>query len=118
MKKLSKYLIFNALKILLVTEMVGLIMFMTIEFFEHMEDFTSSTNTFFISGAYLLLRMPFYINFILPFAFLISMLVLLILMIRHNEIITLRTSGISTGITNETLYCLVPYACRFLLCAF
>ncbi len=45
---------------------------------------------------YLLLMSPSYIHLILPFSFLISILILLILMVRGNEMIIARTSGIST----------------------
>jgi hypothetical protein len=41
LKRLSRYLISNVLKILLITEFAGLVMFITIEFFEHMDIFTS-----------------------------------------------------------------------------
>ncbi len=71
-------------------------MFINIEFFEHMDVFTSSIGNFFLAIGYLLLRVPYYFNLILPLAFLISMLILLMLMIRGNEMIVVRTSGIST----------------------
>ncbi|HOJ42572.1 MAG TPA: LPS export ABC transporter permease LptG [Syntrophorhabdaceae bacterium] len=96
MKKLNRYLLKNVLKFLLITELAGIVIFITIEFFEHMDIFTSSFSNFLNSIIYLFLRTPYYINLMLPLAFLISMLVLLIIMIRNNEIITIRTSGIST----------------------
>jgi lipopolysaccharide export system permease protein len=83
-------------KILALTELAGMVMFVNIEFFEHMDIFTSSFTNFLLSVAYLSLRAPYYFNLILPLAFLISMLVLLMLMIRGNEMIVVRTSGIST----------------------
>ena len=97
MKRLNKYLITNVIKFLLITELAGLVIFITIEFFERMDVFTSSFGNFILSVAYLLLRAPLYLNLILPLAFLISMLTLLILMIRNNEVIIIRTSGISTA---------------------
>lgn len=96
MKRLNKYLIRNVIKYLLITELAGLVIFITIEFFERMDIFMSSFSNFFLSVVYLLLRSPFYLNLILPLAFLISTLILLILMIRSNEIVIVRTSGIST----------------------
>lgn len=96
MKRLNRYLLTNVLKFLLITEVAGIIIFITIEFFEHMDIFTSTFSNFLNSILYLFLRTPYYINLMLPLAFLISMLILLIIMIRNNEIITLRTSGIST----------------------
>jgi len=96
LKRLNKYLISNVLKILAITELAGLIMFITIEFFEHMDTFTASTKNFTLSIYYLFLKMPYYLNLILPLSFLVSMLILLIIMVRNNEMITIRTSGIST----------------------
>ena len=84
------------MKILAITEFGGMIMFVNIEFFEHMDTFTASLNNFLLSIGYLVLKVPFYFNLILPLAFLISMLILLMLMIRGNEMIVVRTSGIST----------------------
>lgn len=85
------------IRILGVTELAGLVMFLTIEFFEHMDVFTSSLFNFTMSIGYLVLKMPYYVNLILPLAFLISMLILLILMVRGNEIVAVRTAGISTA---------------------
>ena len=84
------------MRILAITEFAGTIMFITIEFFEHMDIFTSSLKNFSFSIAYLFLKLPYYINLILPLSFLISILVILILMIRSNELLVIRTSGIST----------------------
>lgn len=97
MKRLNKYLISNVLKILAITELAGLMMFMTIEFFQHMDVFTASSRNFVLGIYYLVLRIPYYLNQILPLSFLISMLIFLILMVRNNEMITIRTSGISTA---------------------
>jgi lipopolysaccharide export system permease protein len=84
------------LKYLVTTQFAGLVMFVTIEFLEHMDIFTDSFNSFLLSLVYILLRIPHYFNLLLPLASLISMLILLIMMVRNNEIIAARTSGIST----------------------
>lgn len=84
------------MKFLLITEFAGLVLFITIEFIEHMDIFTSSFNSFLVSLVYIALRLPQYFNLLLPLASLISMLIFLILMVRNNEIIAARTSGIST----------------------
>ena len=90
-------MITNLIKLLFITEFVGIIMFVTIEFFEHMDIFTRSFNNFLLGILYLLLRSPYYVHLILPLAFLISILKILILMVRDNEMIVVRTSGISTA---------------------
>lgn len=80
----------------MMAQFAGLVMFVTIEFLEHMDIFTDSFNSFLLSLVYILLRIPHYFNLLLPLASLISMLILLIMMVRNNEIIAARTSGIST----------------------
>ncbi len=96
MKKLNKYIISHVIKFLAIAELAGLVMFITIEFFERMDLFTSSLNNLILALAYIALRIPFYVNLMLPLAFLISILILIIMMVRSNEIIAARTSGIST----------------------
>jgi lipopolysaccharide export system permease protein len=117
LKRLNRYLITNVLKILLVTEFAGLAMFISIEFFEHMDVFTSSARNFVLSIAYLCLKVPYYFNLILPLTFLISILILLIMMIRSNEMIVVRTSGISTALIMKPLVSLAVglIACSFML---
>jgi lipopolysaccharide export system permease protein len=84
------------LKYLMMAQFAGLVMFVTIEFLGHMDIFTDSFKSFLLSLVYILLRIPHYFNLLLPLASLISMLILLIMMVRNNEIIAARTSGIST----------------------
>jgi len=97
LKRLNNYTISNVIKFLAITEFAGAIMFFIIEFFEHMDKFTASSKNFAFGIYYLVLRIPYYLNLILPLSFLISILIFLILMVRNNEMITLRTSGISTA---------------------
>ncbi len=96
MRRLDRYLVSNTIKILLVSELAGVAIFTLIEFFEHLDLFTESLAKFWLGVLYILLRVPSYFNLILPLAFLISVLILLIIMIRGNEIIVVRTAGIST----------------------
>jgi lipopolysaccharide export system permease protein len=103
LKKLNSYLISSTLKILLIAEFTGLVLFVTIEFFEHMGIFTSSFKNFILSIFYLCLKFPYYFNLILPLTFLISILILLILTIRNNEMVVIRTSGISTVLIMKPL---------------
>lgn len=84
------------LKFVLLCELAGVAVFVIIEFFDHVELFTQTLRNFGYGTAYLLLRIPYYFNLILPLSFLVSILILIILMIRANEIILIRTSGIST----------------------
>ena len=96
MRRLNRYLISNTLKWLLVGESVGIAIFTMVDFFEHIDVFTESLGRFLLGLSYLALRVPYYFNLILPLAFLVSMLVFIIMMIRGNEIIIARTAGVST----------------------
>jgi lipopolysaccharide export system permease protein len=115
LKRLNKYLILNILKFLLITQFAGLVMFVTIEFLEHMDLFTDSLNSFLLGLVYILLRIPHYFNLLLPLASLISMLILLILMVRNNEIIAARTSGISTISLMKPF---IAFACALIVFSF
>jgi lipopolysaccharide export system permease protein len=95
-KKLDRYILSSAIKYLLVAQLAGVSLFLLIEFFQHTDRFTASMHAFIMVVTYVLLLVPGYFNLILPLAFLISMLIVLILMIRGNEMIIARTSGIST----------------------
>jgi len=117
LKRLDRYLIANVIKLLFITELGGIIMFITIEFFERMDIFTRSFGNFLLSIVYFLLRTPYYIHLILPLAFLISVLILLIVMVRGNEMIVVRTSGISTAALMKPLlaFSLVLVALSFII---
>jgi lipopolysaccharide export system permease protein len=95
-RKLNRYLIANILKLLFLCELAGMIIFVTIEFFDHVQLFTRSLDRLLLSFVYIGLRMPYFFNLILPLAFLISILILIIMMIRGNEVVAIRTAGIST----------------------
>jgi len=96
MRRLNRYLINSIVKLLLVCELAGVIIFSTIDFFEHLDVFTQSFSKFLLGLAYLALQIPYYFNLILPLSLLISILVHLIIMIRGNEVIVVRTAGVST----------------------
>jgi lipopolysaccharide export system permease protein len=96
MRRLNRYLISSIVKLLLVCELAGVIIFSTIDFFEHLDVFTQSFSKFLLGLAYLALQIPYYFNLILPLSLLISILVHLIIMIRGNEVIVVRTAGVST----------------------
>ena len=105
MSKLNRYLIVMVTKILLTCQFAGIAVFSTIEFFEHMDIFTSSLQQMAFAVLYLCLKIPYYFNLILPLAFLISILILIILMIRSNEVLIIRTSGISTLTFMKPILC-------------
>lgn len=106
MGKLNRYLIVMVVKILLLCEFAGIIIFTTIEFFDRMDVFTASFKKLIFAILYLGLKIPYYFNLILPLAFLISILILIILMIRNNEVVIIRTAGISTLTFMKPVLCL------------
>jgi lipopolysaccharide export system permease protein len=104
--RLNRYLVITAVKILLLCEFAGIIVFSTIEFFDHIDVYTASLTKLVYSMAYIGLKIPYFFNLILPLAFLISILILIILMIRSNEVIIVRTAGISTLTFMKPFLCL------------
>jgi lipopolysaccharide export system permease protein len=96
MRRLNRYLIGNTIKFLLICEFAGIIIFTMIEFFDHLDIFTQTFSKFGLGLCYVALNIPNEFNLLLPLAFLISILVLIIVMIRGNEVIIVRTAGIST----------------------
>ncbi len=96
MRRLNRYLISNAIKLLLLCQVAGIVIFTMIEFFEHVDVFTKTFSQFLLGMAYMALRVPLYFSLILPLSFLIAMLILIILMVRGNEVIIVRTAGVSS----------------------
>ncbi|MGA3173293.1 MAG: LPS export ABC transporter permease LptG [Syntrophorhabdales bacterium] len=96
MRRLNKYLVGNTIKLLLISELAGIIIFTMIDFFDHLDIFTQSFHKFVLGLSYVALNIPNNFNLLLPLAFLVSILVLIIMMIRGNEVIVVRTAGIST----------------------
>lgn len=106
MSKLNRYLIIMIVKILLLCEFAGIIVFSIIEFFDRMDVFTVSFKKLGFGILYIFLKIPYFFNLILPLAFLISILILIILMIRSNEVMIIRTAGISTLTFMKPVLCL------------
>lgn len=96
MKRLDRYLISTTLKLLFLCEFAGVAIYSIIEFFEHLDVFATSLDNFLLSLLYISARVPYSATLILPLAFLISMLITFIIMVRNNEIMIIRSSGIST----------------------
>jgi lipopolysaccharide export system permease protein len=96
MRRLNKYLIGTTIKLLLICELAGIVIFTMIDFFDHLDIFTQTFSKFALGMGYVSLNIPNNFNLLLPLAFLISILVLIVMMIRGNEVIIIRTAGIST----------------------
>jgi lipopolysaccharide export system permease protein len=96
LRRLDRYLIGNTIKLLLICQFAGIAIFTLIEFFEHLDLFTRSIAKLALGIAYICLRIPYYFNLILPLTFLISILILMVMMVRGNEVLIVRTGGIST----------------------
>ncbi len=96
MRRLNRYLITNTIKLLLISELAGIIIFTMIDFFDHLDIFTQSFSKFVLGISYVALNIPNNFNLLMPLAFLVAILVHIIMMIRGNEVIVVRTAGIST----------------------
>jgi lipopolysaccharide export system permease protein len=96
LRRLDKYVVTSTLKLLVLCECAGVVLFTLIDFLEHLDLFTKDFEMFLLGASYLALKIPLYFNLILPLCLLISILIVIIVMIRGNEIIIIRTAGIST----------------------
>jgi lipopolysaccharide export system permease protein len=96
LRRFDRYLIGNTIKLLLISEFAGITIFLLIEFLERVDLFTETFSQFVLGLIHLALKIPYYFNLILPLCLLISLLIFIIMMIRGNEVIIVRTAGIST----------------------
>ena len=78
---------------MILTAIVGI--FMAVEFFEQFDDFMVAGLPFSKAMLYFSLRTPFIVSQITPIGLLLSILVVFGLMSKHNELIALRSGGVS-----------------------
>jgi len=69
--------------------------YLVVDFFERIDNFISSHLGFVKAGAFFLYNIPMIVSQILPICLLLSVLIALGLMNKHNEIVAFKSSGIS-----------------------
>jgi lipopolysaccharide export system permease protein len=96
MQIINRYLTREILKyfIIIMTMVVGI--YFIVDFFEKIDNFLDVGASVTIALLFFIYKIPFIISQILPVAILLAILVTFGLMSRNNEIIALRSSGVST----------------------
>lgn len=95
MRIVTRYLLAEFLKILILFTISFISLFLVIDFFERIDDFIDSQVEFFKTALYFLFKVPFVMVHMVPVAVLLGIIFSLGLLSRHNEITALRTNGIS-----------------------
>jgi lipopolysaccharide export system permease protein len=95
MGTISRYMIREFLKILALTLLVFVFIYLTIDFFGRVDDFIEASVSAKTALFYLLCKAPFVVVQMLPPATMIGVVVLLCLMKKRNEIIALKGCGLN-----------------------
>jgi lipopolysaccharide export system permease protein len=90
-----RYLIKEIVKYVSLILMVAVGIYIAVDFFEKIDNFLNAGLTISRSLTYFFLNIPFITSQLLPVCILISVLIVFGLMARHNEILALRSSGVS-----------------------
>ncbi len=97
MKLLHRYFLKNNLSILFVCLAIGIGVYLLADLFDRLDDFIEAGCSSAKILTYFGVKIPLIISQILPAVYLVSVLLLLSLMARSNEIIALQSGGISFG---------------------
>ena len=95
MRIITRYLLTEFLKILILLTISFISLFLIIDFFERIDDFLESQVEFFTTALYFLFKVPFIMVHMVPVAVLLGIIFSLGLLFKNNEITALRANGIS-----------------------
>ncbi len=95
MKIIHKYLVTSYLKLLIVVLIASVSLFLSVDFFEKIDDLIEVKASVSIAATYFALKLPFMISQVFAVSVLLSWLFTYSLMHRHREIIAMKASGIS-----------------------
>ncbi|MBF0101123.1 MAG: LPS export ABC transporter permease LptG [Desulfobacterales bacterium] len=90
---IHRYIAKECLKYLILVQTVILSIFIVVEYLESMDRFQKMGLSMARGLFYVLLKMPYMINLLLPVCMMLSSVIVVSLMNRNNEIIVLKTSG-------------------------
>ncbi|MBI9077646.1 MAG: LPS export ABC transporter permease LptG [Desulfatibacillum sp.] len=93
MKIISKYIARGLFKNLLTILFAVVVIYVAVDFFEKIDDFMEAKIPLSIAGYFFLLRIPFVVAQVFPVGVLLSALVVIGLMAKHNEIIAYASGG-------------------------
>lgn len=94
MSIIHKYLTIQITKYFSIVLTFVVAIFLAVDFFEKIDDFMESGLPFSKVLYFFVLRIPFVVALILPVCILLSVLIIFSLMVRNNEIVALKSSGI------------------------
>ncbi len=101
MKIISRYVSTEFIKILLIIVAAFMVLYMLVDVFENLGDFTKAHSDFFTASTFFLYRLPQAIYYTVPLSLLVASFLNLGLFTKYNELIALRSGGLS--IHNITL---------------
>jgi len=92
---ITRYLSHELLKFMGILMTTLVIIYFSVDFFEKIDDFLSRQIPISSIVAYFALKIPFVVTQMIPLCLLLAVLVVFGLMTRHNEILVLKSSGVS-----------------------
>ena len=95
MKIISRYIVTEIVKVFWLVLLMVIGIYLAVEFLEKIDDFLEVRLPLSRMAAFMIYETPFIIVQILPVAQLLAVLIVLGLMNRHNEIVALRSGGVS-----------------------
>lgn len=95
MKIITRYLYKQFFVFFFISLIIFLVVYMVIEFFGKIDNFFEANATVGMAIAFLLYKAPFIILQLIPVSVLISVMLMLGLLSKHNEILALKSSGMS-----------------------
>ena len=93
---LFNYTIKEILKYFAVIIAMVIAIYLAVDFFEKIDDFMEADLPFSLALSFFFYKIPFIVAQIMPVGFLLAVLVAFGLMSKHNELIALKSSGVST----------------------
>lgn len=96
MKIANRYITIEFLKLLLLISTGLTILYIVVDIFENLGDFTKTHTDFFTTAEYFLLRSPQAIYYIVPISLLFASFLNLGIFTKYNELTALRSGGINT----------------------
>jgi lipopolysaccharide export system permease protein len=94
---LHRYLLHELMRFALIVLTVVVGIYLAVDFFEKIDDFIEKSVPLSRSAAYFAYKLPFVAAQVAPVCLLLSVLIVLGLMTKNNEIIALKSSGVSIG---------------------
>jgi len=93
---IRKYLVGGVIRIFSIALCAVVSIYLVVDFFEKIDDFIEAGVPVSRAFLFFLLRIPFVTGQVTPVAVLLAVIIFLSLMVRNNELVALRSSGVST----------------------